>query len=121
MKGIGVDIVSIERIRSSIDKYGEHFLQRIFTKEEIVYCKKAKKNCYGRFAARFAAKEAIAKAIGTGIGKHISWHDLEIEPNSLGKPLVKLSERAKSLIGGGTILLSISHEKEHAIAFASWI
>ena len=65
IQGIGVDLIEIHRIQSSIDEFGETFLQKIFTDSEIVYCR-SRKNPAQHFAARFAAKEAVSKALATG-------------------------------------------------------
>lgn len=66
--GIGTDLIEIERVEASIERYGEKFLERIFTPGEIAYCRQ-KKGSGESFAARFAAKEAGAKALGTGISR----------------------------------------------------
>lgn len=115
--GIGTDIVEIARITRAISKYNNHFIHRILTLQEISYCQKHRQfetHCAGRFAA----KEAVSKALGCGIGEKLSWHDIEIVNNSLGKPCVLLSERAKKHFPDVNIELSISHNKTQAIAFA---
>lgn len=119
MHGIGTDIIEIERIRRSIDKHGQHFLDRQFTIKEQEYCLKYKDSAI-HFAGRFAAKEAIAKALGTGFGKELTWHDLEILADEMGKPIVHLSERVSHHFKNPRILLSISHCQSHATAFAVW-
>jgi holo-[acyl-carrier protein] synthase len=89
--GIGIDVVEVSRIKSSLDEFGERFLTRIFTESERDYCHRQKRpELY--FAAHFAAKEAIPKAIGTGIaiGKEIGWLDIEIQRKSSGEPEVSL-------------------------------
>lgn len=118
-QGLGNDIVEIERIRQSIDRHGQHFLNRLFTHREQDYCYKYK-DPVPHFAGRFAAKEAIAKALGTGFGTHLSWHDIEILNDEHGRPHVHLSESAKKHFDTPNLLLSISHSTTHATAVALW-
>lgn len=118
--GIGSDIIEIDRIEKLVLRFGDIFLSRIFTKEEQAYCKKHK-NSAPRFAGRFAAKEAIAKALGKGFGKYISWTDINILPDSHGKPTVTLSTRVNSHFNSPQILLTISHNKQSAFATALWL
>ena len=87
--GIGTDIVNIKRMEKSIIRNGNNFKNKIFSKNEILYCEK-KKNPYPFYAKRFAAKEALSKALGTGIRKGINFKNIEITNNSLGKPSIKL-------------------------------
>lgn len=113
-KGIGNDIIEIDRIKRAIQNHGAHFLNKLFTKKEQEYCQQSK-NPYPRFAGRFAAKEAISKALGTGFGEHLSWLDLEILNDSQGKPCVCINNNT---FKDSKILLSISHCKLYAIATA---
>ncbi|MEL7431047.1 MAG: holo-ACP synthase [Chlamydiota bacterium] len=115
---IGVDIVSVERIEQSIERYGEIFLKRIFTEKERAYCYLLKSRPTLRFASRYAGKEAVAKALGSGIGKHLSWQDIEILPEKQNKPRVTLSEKAYHFFNKPNIIISLSHEKEFAVAYA---
>ena len=87
--GIGTDIVNIKRIKKIIKKNKNSFINRIFSKNEIVYCKK-KKNPFPFYAKRFAAKEALSKALGTGIRKGINFKNIEITNNNFGKPSIEL-------------------------------
>ncbi len=119
MKGIGTDIIEIDRIRKSIDSYGNHFLGKLFTKEEIDYCN-SKKDPAMHFAARFCAKEAVVKALGTGFGKHIGWQDIEIQKDQIGKPSVAISNKASKYFESPQLLLSISHCKQFATAICIW-
>lgn len=115
--GIGIDIIKNNRIKALIEKYGERFLKKIYTKAEIDYCQ-SKKMAAVSFAARFAAKEAVLKALGTGM-RNNSWQEIEILNNNLGKPEVKLFKKTKKRAESlkvRSILLSISHEKEYSIA-----
>ncbi len=116
-QGLGNDIVEIARIHQSIERHGQHFLDKLFTPREQEYCLRYKDTA-PHFAGRFAAKEAIAKALGTGIGEALSWLDIEILPDPHGRPIVTLSSRAQTQFDSPNILLSISHSKEYAIATA---
>ena len=115
--GHGIDIVAIERIKETIEA-SDSFKTRVFTDKEIDYCQ-SKKNKFQSFAGRFAAKEAFIKALGTGFADGISWKDIEILNNELGKPHIELHNEAKNIFlhkKMSDILVSISHEKEYAIA-----
>ena len=76
--GVGTDMIEIARIERSVERFGEAFLQRVFTPGEVAYCQAKKKNAAESFAARFAAKEAGAKALGTGISRGVSWREFEV-------------------------------------------
>ncbi len=119
--GIGIDVVEVDRIGSSIDEFGEKFLARIFTEGERRYCESQKRSAI-HYAARFAAKEAIAKAFGTGIGKEISWLDMEILRESSGEPKVKLSGGGKTYaeqLKVSDIKISLTHAEHYAAANAA--
>lgn len=120
MKGLGHDIIEIERIRKSIVAFGHRFMMRLFTQKEQEYCLK-NKDPAPSFAGRFAAKEAIAKALGTGFGEHLSWHDIEILPDSFGKPCVTLSPSIQQAFNNPQILLTITHNNTLASAVAIWL
>ena len=120
LKGLGNDIIEIERIRLSISRHGQHFLNRLFTQIEQDYCYRFK-DPVPHFAGRFSAKEAIAKALGTGFGSEVSWHDIEILTNELGKPYVNVSEGLKERFNNPEFLVSISHSTSHATAVAIWL
>jgi len=111
---IGVDLIEIERIENLLKKYGDKFLKRIFTNVEIEYCNK--KQNKGSFAARFAAKEAVFKATGLGLGKGMTWKDVEVVNDSLGKPEVNLYGRTAELLANKTIHISLSHSKDSSMA-----
>src|SRR3990172_9250612 len=83
--GIGADIAEVQRVREAIERHGERFLQRVFTAQEIGYCRRYR-NVYERFAARFAAKEAAMKALGTGWRRGITWRDIEVTNAASGQP-----------------------------------
>ena len=95
--GVGTDLMETKRIEVSIDRYGDRFLERVFTAGEIAYCLRKKKNAAESFAARFAAKEAGAKALGTGISRGVSWKEFEVKRETGGKPTLHLSGRAAEL------------------------
>ncbi len=114
LKGIGIDIIEVKRIRDIMVKYGDKFFQRILTQNEIDYCKSYKANPEVHFAGRFASKEAYSKAIGTGISKNFGWKDIEILNDKLGKPYInhiKGTEYSKDKFE-----ISISHTHDYACA-----
>jgi len=115
MTGLGIDLIEIERIEKAITQYGNHFTDKIFTQNEILYCK-SKANPFHHFAARFAAKEAFAKAFGTGIGAHLGWHDIEVVREFTGKPVILMSRRIHHQVDPSKVLLSISHTHLYAVA-----
>lgn len=117
VKGLGTDIIEIHRIEKVISKYGQKFLDRLFTKNEQSYCLQHKKSSQ-HFAARFSAKEAIVKSLGTGLRQGISWLDIEIKKDEQGKPLVSLSPKLNQQFDDPEFLLSISHSQEYATAVA---
>jgi holo-[acyl-carrier protein] synthase len=116
--GTGIDIAEVPRIRQSIERFGQRFLQRIFTPGEIHYCD-SKANRVERYAARFAAKEAAMKALGTGWNHGVRWRDCEVSRMPGGRPTMvfygKAGEFAAKL-GAKNVALSISHTAEQAIA-----
>lgn len=116
--GSGIDITEVPRIAQSIERFGERFLNRVFTPAEIAYCQ-SKKNSVERFAARFAAKEAGMKAIGTGLRRGVTWHDVEVGREPSGKPVLlfhgKAAEFAKKL-GVKHSALSLTHSEQAAMA-----
>jgi holo-[acyl-carrier protein] synthase len=116
--GLGTDLIEIERIEASIDRFGERFLERVFTEGEIAYCRK-KKQSSESFAARFAAKEAGAKALGTGISRGVSWTEIEVTRKMGERPMLHFSGRAGELareMGVRKVQLSLSHSRKLAIA-----
>jgi holo-[acyl-carrier protein] synthase len=116
--GTGIDIVEIERVANSIARYGDRFLDKIFTAEEIMYCRR-KKNFAESFAARFAAKEAGAKALGTGIQHGVTWKELEVKRLPGHRPTLHLTGRALEFakrLGVAHVSLSISHTATLAMA-----
>jgi holo-[acyl-carrier protein] synthase len=116
-KGIGIDIIEIERVKAAAERYGDNFLERVFTAAELQYCRRRKLLRYPELAVRFAAKEAYSKAIGTGIGgfghknNGVGWKDIEVVSNAAGKPHIavrgKLMKKAH---------VSLSHSRDYAVA-----
>ncbi len=118
--GTGIDIVETGRVRDSLEKFGDRFVNRCFLPGEIAYCR-SMKFAELHFAARFAAKEAISKAFGTGIGKQLGWRDMEICRRDSGEPFVVLHGKAVELArqrGVAEIFVSLSHCKDYAAAQA---
>ena len=118
--GIGVDIVETTRIEHSLERFGERFLQRVFTAGEIEYCQSMKYPAR-HFAARFAAKEAVSKAFGTGIGKAMGWKDIDVHREGSGQPFVVLEGGAKQLAAEravSAVWISLSHTDHNAAAMA---
>lgn len=118
--GIGIDVVEVERVESSMAEFGERFASRVFTEAERAYCESQKRPAI-HYAARFAAKEAVAKALGTGIGKDLSWLDMEIRRRDSGEPEVHLSgDGAKFAKDNnlGQIKISLTHAQHYAAANA---
>jgi holo-[acyl-carrier protein] synthase len=118
--GTGIDIVETARIRESLEKFGDRFLNRCFLPDEIAYCR-GMKFPELHFAARFAAKEAISKAFGTGIGQQLGWKDMEIRKHDNGAPFVVLHGKGADLAqtrGVTEVLVSLSHCKEYGAASA---
>jgi holo-[acyl-carrier protein] synthase len=111
---VGVDMIETDRVRAVLERHPERFLERVFTPEEVAFCR-------GRvpeLAARFAAKEAVMKALGTG-ARSVGWREIEVLPDRRGKPLVYLyggaAERAAT-IGLHDIDISLSHLESFAVA-----
>lgn len=116
--GTGIDIAEVPRIRQSIERFGERFLQRIFTAGEIHYCD-AKANRFERYAARFAAKEAAMKALGTGWNHGVRWRDCEVIRKPGGRPTIAFHGTAAKFalkLGVRNAALSLTHTAEQAIA-----
>lgn len=110
--GIGVDLVHIARIDSLLNRWGDRFLQRVFTKGEIQYCR-FRKNPVPHFAVRFAAKEAFLKALGSGYSEGARWKDIEVVNHPSGQPALRLHHHARDLSQGRgvkRIHLSMTHD-----------
>lgn len=111
---VGIDVIEIARVRKVLERHPQRFLSRVFTEEEVAFCR-------GRvpeLAARFAAKEAVMKALGTG-ARGLAWREIEVLPNRRGKPLIYLHGLAKKraeTIGLRAVDISLTHSHELAIA-----
>lgn len=116
--GTGVDITEVARIRATVERFGNRFLERIFTPAEIKYCM-AKPNFAERLAARFAAKEAGMKAIGTGQSRGVTWKSVEVVRYPGGRPTLRFTGKAAEFaeqLGCKRAHLSLSHTADQAIA-----
>jgi holo-[acyl-carrier protein] synthase len=118
--GIGTDITECLRIARMIERHGDLFINRVYTPEEIKYCR-SRKQATQHFTGRWAAKEAILKALGTGWRRGISWRDIEVRNEPGGKPVVAVRGGVKDVVehfGISEIQVSISHCRTHATACA---
>lgn len=116
--GSGIDLIEIERIRQSVERFGPRFLNRVFTKAEQAYCLR-KRNAAESLAARFAAKEAGAKALGTGISRGVNWLEIEVVREPGGRPTLRFlgnAEKIADRLGVAHAALSLSHTAEISIA-----
>jgi holo-[acyl-carrier protein] synthase len=116
--GTGIDMAEVRRIGHSLERFGDRFLQRIYTAGEISYCD-SKANRVERYAARFAAKEAAMKALGTGWSHGVRWRDCEVTRLPGGRPAIAFHGTAGEFaarLGVKNAALSISHTAELAIA-----
>ena len=113
---LGIDIIKVDRIRASIERFGERFSRRVLTPSEQRYVRMRPET----FAGRWAAKEAVSKVLGLGV-RGIGWRDIEVERLPTGQPSVRLHGRAAARaeqLGMERIALSISHEADYAVAIA---
>ena len=116
--GTGIDIAEVPRIADSISRFGDRFLNRVFTDGERQYCER-KANRIERYAARFAAKEAGMKALGTGWNHGVRWRDIEVVRKPGSRPTIVFHGRAAEFaarLGAVNVSLSLSHTTEQAIA-----
>lgn len=117
--GIGIDVIEVERVETSLAKLGERFLQRVFTVAERDYCLK-QRHPARHLAARFAAKEAVAKALGTGIGESVQWVDIEVVRGDHGEPTIVMHGRGKMFCEQNAVAaISVSLSHAHAYAAAT--
>ena len=117
--GTGVDIAEVPRIRESIERFGDRFLNRLFTEGEIQYCERKKVSRFESYAARFAAKEAGMKALGTGWSRGVRWRDIEVVRPRGQRPTIQFHGAAAAIaakLGTRNIALSITHTAEQALA-----
>jgi len=116
--GSGIDLTEISRIQQSLERFGQRFLNRVYTPAEQAYCLR-KRNAAESLAARFAAKEAGAKALGTGISRGVHWLEIEVVRAPSGQPTLvfhgRAAEMARSL-GTSRAALSLTHTRDLAMA-----
>jgi holo-[acyl-carrier protein] synthase len=118
LHSIGVDIVDIDRFEKVVERWGDHFLEKILTEKELAYCK-TKSTAIQSMAGRFAAKEAIIKCLADENLAYFNWHEVEILNRRDGKPYCKLWGRLEGLLNKKSVLISISHTKTSAVAIAA--
>lgn len=114
--GIGIYIIEVERIARAIERYGEHFLRRIYTDVEREYCDRAPATRVLHYAARFAAKEAFSKAIGTGMTNGFRFRECGVINAPTGMPMLVLSGDLAERWAGYRLHLSLSHTQHYAAA-----
>ena len=115
--GLGIDATEIARVAATIERYGDRFLDKVFTEGEIAYCR-ARRNAASSFAARFAAKEAAMKALGTGYSRGVFWTGIEVVRRG-GPPQLRFHAGAAArffAMGATASLLTLTHSQELAIA-----
>ena len=117
IEGIGVDVVEIGRFQRSVESFGDHFLNKIFTAKERSYSE-SKHYQAQHLAARFAVKEAVAKALAKGWSGGFRWKDVEVENDGAGKPSVMLYGHVKELLADRKVFVSISHSDNIVVAIA---
>ncbi len=120
VRGIGIDLVHLPRLRAVIDRWQDRFLTRVFTASEIAYCR-ARRDPVPHFGARFAAKEAGMKALGTGLRLGVRWRELEVRRERGQAPVLVLSGRSREIglaRGGQRMLLALTHDGDYAMAQA---
>jgi holo-[acyl-carrier protein] synthase len=113
---LGIDIIKVERIRDAIERFGARFSRRVLTESESRYVRDRPET----FAGRWAAKEAVSKVLGLGV-RGVGWRDIEIVRLPTGQPSVRLSGRALARaeqLGMTRVAVSISHERDYAVAIA---
>src|SRR5271167_417823 len=117
---MGVDLAEVPRIRSAVERHGQRFLERVYTKRELAYVdRRGAVSRFERLAARFAAKEAGMKAIGTGWRRGVGWQDFEVSNLSSGRPTLLLhgvAGKVAAELGVRNVVLSLTHTAEQAMA-----
>ena len=116
--GLGIDITEIDRVASAIERYGERFLHRVFTDEEIAYCSRRRVQAI-HFAGRFAAKEAAMKALGTGHSQQVLWRSVEVIRKPGDAPQLRLhggAARRFASMNAQSSLVTITHTDTFALA-----
>lgn len=116
--GVGIDLVQGGRIREAVSRSGEEFLEEFLVSPEIDACRR-RRDPFPCYAARFAAKEALAKALGTGVWGEMSWHEVTVNGDDRGRPILRLTGRALEVaegLGVDRVHLSLTHEGDLAAA-----
>ncbi len=116
--GTGLDATEISRIAEAIERYGDHFVRRVFTEGEIAYCRAKTRGAAASFAARFAAKEATMKALGTGYSRGVYWTTIEVVRHH-GPPTLQFHAGAAARfakMGGTRSVVTLTHSRDLAIA-----
>jgi holo-[acyl-carrier protein] synthase len=121
VRGVGVDLVHLPRLRQVVERWQERFLHRVFTDAELAYCR-ARRDPIPHLGARFAAKEAALKALGTGLRLGIRWRELEVRREPGRAPVLVLTGRSREICRArgwsDRLLLALSHDGEYALAQA---
>ena len=117
IQGIGVDVVDVQRMKTSLEQQGEALTAKLFTQQEVEYCR-LKKNPHEHFAARFAAKEAVSKAMQTGWSGTFRWKDVEVVNEPSGAPRIVLYKEVAESLKRSKVHLSLSHTENTVVAFA---
>ena len=121
--GTGLDATDIVRIADAIERYGDRFVNRVFTPGEITYCRN-KRNAAASFAARFAAKEAAMKALGTGHSRGVFWRGIEVVRGRSGPPSLRFHEGAAARLdhlGASRAMLTLTHSDALALAHVTLV
>lgn len=120
IKGLGIDIIEIDRIAKALERKGTFFVERLFTRnEQLSQTESSPNHLATYYAGRFAAKEAVVKALGTGF-RGITWLDIEVLNDKLGKPYINLSPAIAKRFDNPQLLITISHSKTTACACCIW-
>jgi holo-[acyl-carrier protein] synthase len=117
IKGIGIDVVEMGRLSEVVERWGNRFLEKVFTEGELAYAR-SKKFPMNHIAGRFAAKEAVAKALATGWSGAFRWKDVEVTNDLSGKPSILLHGNLQRMLAGSRVLISISHSESVIVASA---
>lgn len=117
--GVGIDLEKVERVRRAIERNGEAFLEKVFSPEEIEFCRSRGAHVWESFSARWAAKEAFSKALGTGIGENVGFTDFSVLAGPKGNPVAFYSSHGNVALkkaGASKALVSLTHTADYAEA-----
>jgi holo-[acyl-carrier protein] synthase len=118
IRGIGVDVVQVQRIVEALERFGERMERRLFTEAELAYCRSFQ-DPLPHLAARFAAKEAASKALGTGMSQGVGWKDFEVIQPGGRQPRLEFHGRGREVfveLGCSAAHLSLTHDGGLAVA-----